>query len=207
MSPPSDRRLYVLGAILWLLAAGSVFTLDGPLARYDISHLPGDLRRLVQLSEVFAHGMGVGMILVTLWVLDRDHRLFVPRVAALAFLSGIIANLFKLLVTRHRPSNFDMDAAASTSFIGIPGVLGSSELQSFPSGHTATAVGLALALSSLYPHGRGLFAALAVLAAAQRVLSDAHFLSDTLTGAGIACFVAAMLRDRLLWDARCGTTR
>jgi membrane-associated phospholipid phosphatase len=76
------------------------------------------------------------------------------------------------------------------------------ELQSFPSGHTATAVGLALALSSLYPGGRRLFALLAVLAASQRVLFDAHFLSDTLVAAGIACFVAAFLRDRLFWDAR-----
>jgi membrane-associated phospholipid phosphatase len=46
----------------------------------------------------------------------------------------------------------------------------------------------------------------AVLAAAQRVLFDAHFLSDTLAGAGIACFVAALLRDRLLWDSRRSAT-
>jgi len=202
MSPPSDTRLYVVGAAFWVLAAAAVFTLDGPLARYDVSDVPGDLRKLVELTEVFAHGMGVGMILVTLWVLDRDRRLYIPRVALLAFLPGSIANLGKLLVTRHRPMAFDQNGSAVDSFAGIPGNASLSELQSFPSGHTATAVGLALALNSLYPRGRGLFATMAVLAASQRVLCDAHFLSDTLAGAGIACCVAAMLRERLFWDAR-----
>ncbi|MBI2480375.1 MAG: phosphatase PAP2 family protein [Planctomycetia bacterium] len=197
-----ESRLFATGAVLWLLAGASVFTMDGPLARLDVSNLPGDVRRLIQLTEVFAHGTGVGMILVTLWVLDRDRRSFIPRVAALAFLPGMIANLCKLLVTRHRPSDFDLDAAASTSFVGIPGSADFSQLQSFPSGHTATAVGLAIALGSVYPRGRILFASFALFAAAQRVLFDAHFLSDTLVGAGIACFVAAPLRERLFWDVQ-----
>jgi membrane-associated phospholipid phosphatase len=200
MPRPSNKRLYAAGAILWLLAAGSVFSLDGPLARYKFDDVPGDLQKIVDLSEVFAHGMGVGLILVTIWVLDRDRRRYVPRVAVLAFLSGILADFFKLLVTRWRPRSFDLNSPAAESFVGIPGNAGLSEIQSFPSGHTATAVGLALALSSLYPRGQVLFAALAVLAASQRILSDAHFLSDALAGAGIACFVAARIRDRLLWD-------
>jgi membrane-associated phospholipid phosphatase len=199
-------RLFVAGATFWLLAAASVFTLDVPLARYDISQVPGDLRRLVQLSEVFGHGAGIGLILLTIWVLDQDRRLFVSRVAFLTFLPGILARTCKLLVTRYRPMVFDLDGAASASFQGIPGSPASWDLQSFPSGHTTTAVAFALALSCLYPRGRYLFAVFAVLAAAQRVLFDAHFLSDTLAGAGIACFVAALLRDRLLWDSRRSAT-
>ena len=203
MSRSSEgRRLCIWGAILWIVAAVSVFTLDTPLAQCDVSRVPGDLRRLVELTEVFAHGMGVGMILVTLWVLDRERRLYLPRVALLAYLPGIIANLCKLLVSRNRPVAFDSNSSAAISFVGIPGSADLWEMQSFPSGHTATAVGLAFALSSLYPRGRALFAVLAVLAASQRILGDAHFLSDTLVGAGIACFVAAIFRERLFWDAR-----
>ena len=140
-------------------------------------------------------------------MLDRDRCLYVPRVALLAFSSGILADLCKLLVTRYRPKYFDLSNPAVDSFIGIPGNVGDSELQSFPSGHTATAVGLALALSSLYPRGRVLFAMLAVLAASQRILFDHHFLSDTLAGAGIACIVAAVIRDRLFWDIRLPANR
>lgn len=202
MSRPSEIRLYIIGATLWLLATASVFTLDNPLARYDVSYVPGDLRRLVQLSEVFGHGAGVGLILLTIWVLDRDRRLFIPRVVLLTFLPGVFTRAGKLLVSRSRPMVSDLDSAASASFLDVPGSPASWDLQSFPSGHSTTAVGFALALSYLYPRGRYLFALFALLAVSQRVLFDAHFLSDTLVGAGVACFVAALLRDRLLWDAR-----
>jgi membrane-associated phospholipid phosphatase len=201
MFRPSSMRLYFFGASLWLLAAAAVFTLDGPLARVDTSEVPGDLRQIVELSEVFAHGIGVSMILVSMWVLDRDRRPFVPRVALLAFLPGILANIGKLLIARHRPNDFDLSNATMASFEGIPGHVGLRELQSFPSGHTATAVGLAIGLSAIYPQGRWWFSLLAVLAASQRILSDAHFLSDALAAAGLAFFVAAVLRDRMFWDA------
>lgn len=207
MSGTTGKRLYVVGAVLWLLAGISVFTVDGPLARYDVSGVPGDIRRLVQLTEVFAHGTGVGLILVTLWILDGERRFFIPRVAFLAFISGIVADGCKLLVSRQRPLAFDLNSHAVESFMGIPGSLSLRDLQSFPSGHTATAFGLALGLSYLYPHGRGIFIGIAVLAALQRVLFDAHFLSDTLVTAGIACFLTGMLKDRLFWDTCQAATR
>ncbi|MCA9143279.1 MAG: phosphatase PAP2 family protein [Planctomycetaceae bacterium] len=196
------KHLRIAGAIFWLLAAVSVFTIDGPFAEFDVSGVPGDLRRIVQLAEVFAHGAGITLILVAMWSLDRVRRSYLPRVCVVAFLPGIIATAAKLFVTRERPRSFEARAPAYESFLGLPGTLGVSELQSFPSGHTATAVGLAFGLSSLYPRGRYLFAGLALLAATQRVLFEAHFVSDTLVSAGIACFVAAALRDRLFWDAR-----
>ena len=68
-------------------------------------------------------------------------------------------------------------------------------LQSFPSGHTATAVGLTVGLIRLYPHGRHLFVALAVLAASQRMAASAHYLSDTVAGAAIGLFFAAVVCD------------
>ena len=57
--------------------------------------------------------------------------------------------------------------AACSMFRRSPPLATSSSrsAQSFPSAHTATAVGLALGLGSLYPQGRRYFAALAALAA------------------------------------------
>lgn len=202
MRRSSVNHLYVAGAMFWLLATASVFTIDGPVAQFDGLNVPGDLRRIVQLAEVFAHGTGIAVILVVMGTLDRERRIYLPRACVLTFLPGVIASAVKLLVTRERPRSFDSRGAASESFLGLPGTPGVSELQSFPSGHTATAVGLAFALSSLYPRGRYLFAGLALLAAMQRVLFEAHFVSDTLAAAGIACFVSAALRERLFWDAR-----
>jgi membrane-associated phospholipid phosphatase len=62
--------------------------------------------------------------------------------------------------------------------------------QSFPSGHTAAAVGLALGLCWVYPKGRLLFPLLAMLVACERINDGAHFLSDTLCGAAVSSLVA-----------------
>jgi undecaprenyl-diphosphatase len=67
------------------------------------------------------------------------------------------------------------------------------KLQSFPSGHAATAAGLAVALAVLYPRGRWLFAVLAVLAALQRVEVQSHFPSDVLAGAALGCLTGALV--------------
>jgi undecaprenyl-diphosphatase len=64
-------------------------------------------------------------------------------------------------------------------------------LQSFPSAHAATAVGLAIGLSALHPRGRWLFAAFALLAVVQRIEAQAHFSSDVLAGAAVGCAAAA----------------
>jgi membrane-associated phospholipid phosphatase len=78
------------------------------------------------------------------------------------------------------------------------GSLGSPN-QSFPSAHTATAMGLAIALMVVYPRARWLFCLAPVLVAYQRMDSGAHFLSDVLCGAAVGCIVAAItLRARWL---------
>ena len=44
-------------------------------------------------------------------------------------------------------------------------------------------------------------ATFAVLATCQRIVAGAHYVSDTLAGAAIAFAVAALVADRLFWDA------
>ena len=117
-----------------------------------------------------------------------------PALAALAYGAGLLADCVKLLVIRTRPGISELATSAQATFLGwrplmdLPLAPGQSKslYQSFPSGHTATAVGLAIGLSLAYPRGRWFFAALAILAASQRIFDGHHFLSDTLAGACIA---------------------
>ncbi|MCP4814017.1 MAG: phosphatase PAP2 family protein, partial [Planctomycetaceae bacterium] len=60
---------------------------------------------------------------------------------------------------------------------------------------TATAVGLAIGLSYLFPRGRWLFTFFALLAALQRMDSGAHFLSDTLVATAVACLISGLCLD------------
>jgi membrane-associated phospholipid phosphatase len=183
--------------ILGLLAAAAL-PMDLPLSRVcRRGDLPGDLVRLVNLSEVFAHGAGVAMILLTAWALDPLRRRRLALVAAGAYGAGLAANVLKLLVARSRPHAFgDGDAVFDTFQAWLPFLPGrltvpwNHGVQGFPSAHAATAVGLAIGLSALYPRGRWLFFAFACLASFQRITAGAHFLSDVLAGAALGCFVA-----------------
>jgi membrane-associated phospholipid phosphatase len=99
-------------------------------------------------------------------------------------------DLLKLCVARVRPRHFDFQGSVFDTFSDLlPGSGGGSHVQSWPSGHTATAVGFCLALSAVFPQGKWLFRALAALVALQRIESGAHYLSDTLFAAGVAYVV------------------
>jgi hypothetical protein len=65
-------------------------------------------------------------------------------------------------------------------------------MQSFPSGHSANAVLLAVFLSTLFPGGKPLFWTLAGAACLQRILSHAHWPSDVFAGALVGLVAAAL---------------
>jgi membrane-associated phospholipid phosphatase len=200
----SVNRLFGLSAVLFV-AGWVALSCDLYVAEFCAQdRMPHDIRKLFGLSEMFAHGIGVVLIGLTVVVLDPANRRKVPRVLSCAFGAGILADVIKLLVGRTRPNHLDnLPSHVSDTFFGwIPWLTladGNAAwdhgIQSFPSGHAATAVGLAIGLTWLYPRGRWLFAVFAVLAALQRIDTNAHFVSDTLGGAAAGCVVAAVCID------------
>ena len=198
-------------ARLWLLLAATIligcaiaaFHVDCSVAQWlHESHKLGHLRYLRDLAsicEIFGRAECVLLVAILMWRLDRSRRWAVPGVAATALLSGLAADGVKMLIARARPHHFDFLGSVWSSFgPWLPlGSLGSAS-QSFPSAHTATAVGLAISLICIYPAARWLFCVLPLLVAYQRMDSGAHFLSDVLCGAAVACLVAAVAL-RLRW--------
>jgi len=196
--PPPDRYASLLGrkspavvhtlsASLLLAAILAVLVLDVPVADYFATHsIPDSVNELRTVAELFGHGLGVVIVIVVLAALDPVHRWIIPRLAFAAWGGGMAANLIKLCVTRPRPYWFDTTGlTTSWSSFGdvIDGLADGSALQSFPSAHVATAAGLAVVLSRLYPHARGLFVTLVVAVAIQRTSGQAHFVSDCFAGA------------------------
>jgi membrane-associated phospholipid phosphatase len=167
--------------------------------------LGGDVKRLIRLSEVFGWGGSVGLIVLTAAVLDERTWRVALRLAAGAWGAGLLADGVKLLIARTRPSAANLQAPVAETFVAwLPLAARDSlghgyghALQSIPSAHTATAAGLAVGLAALYPRGRWLFAAFAVLAGLQRLDAQAHFLSDVLLGGALGCLVGAALAWRL----------
>jgi membrane-associated phospholipid phosphatase len=194
----------ILSISLILVAAAAIgLWIDTTVARWlDIDRLPGDIKRILGLTEFFAHGVGVAFIGWCIWQLSPTSRRYLPRLLACSILPGMAANALKLSVARLRPGYYGENLPANIldSWIGglggvwgARGEFGTYFATSFPSGHAATAFGLALGLSWLFPAGRGLFLTLAVLSSFQRITHSSHWFSDTLFGAALATAIAGTL--------------
>ncbi len=160
----------------------------------------GDIRKLFTYSEVFGHGLGVALIILTATVLDSRGPGIALYLGLHAYSGGILAALVKLVIGRSRPyfaATLPTDSIQDT-FVGwFPALTVDSyqgwldaRMASFPSAHAATAAGLALGLTRLYPKGRWMFALFAVLAGAQRCFAQAHFTSDVVVGLAIGLAIA-----------------
>ncbi len=196
---PETSRGFLLALLVplaLLAAAAAALSVDVPLAHWFVeghANLRDGLLRFFSPAEAFGHGMGLLFVLVAVYQLDPRRRWALVRVAATALGAGLMADVAKLLVLRTRPHEFNFQGGVWDTFgRWLPFWHGMSGQQSMPSGHTALAVGLALGLAWLYPRGRWLFPAVAVLVACQRITSGAHYLSDTLVGTFCGCLSAAI---------------
>jgi membrane-associated phospholipid phosphatase len=186
-------HLWTCAAVLAGLGVAAL-ALDVPLAAWvKNGDCPDAIAKLCSLGEVFGHGLGVAAIVAIIAVVDPWHRYAIPRILAASLGSGLLADLFKLLLARTRPYHFDLHGRGLDTFSNWFPLLGNASWdQSFPSAHMATAAGLAIVLACFYPRGRWLFPALAVLVGLQRVLEESHFLSDTFWGAAVGCIFAPL---------------
>ena len=190
--PIKTQLLWVLVPIAFVAAGFLALGIDCSLSQWCVQkNCPASLETLFDTMEPFGNGLGVAIIGITIFCLDPRRRWALPRVLGSVYLAGLAANGLKLLLQRTRPHSFNFIGDVWTTFGDwLPGVSAGSIGQSFPSGHTTTAVALAAALAWLYPRGWCLFPIMAVLVGCQRIESGAHFLSDVFWGAALGSFIA-----------------
>ncbi len=205
---PNCRRFLLPAALV--LAAAAALAVDVPIAlafrNWEQSQIVRGWLGCLDLFEMFGHGLGVAVLLFALHQLDPGRRWAIPRVLACSMIAGGVADLLKMVVFRTRPYECVLNGTVWSTFgQWFSALVAGSPGQSFPSAHTATAVGFAAALTWLYPQGRLLFPLLAVLVGCQRIACGAHYLSDVLVGAAAGCLVAQFILavGRLpVWFAR-----
>ena len=145
---------------------------------------------------MFGHLYGIAFILLTTWTVSVANRRKVQLIAGLLLCTSLMVTLVKSSLVRIRPRGgqaAEFDSVWET-FGGLNPVLtnldfsrlGISNLQSYPSGHTASAFVLAIGLAIVFPRGRYLFLLFAFLSGAQRIGFAAHYLSDVCGGAIVA---------------------
>ncbi len=159
--------------------------------------IPGDIRRIVELSEIFAHGFGAALVLIIIWQLMPDYRNRLRTLAAIIFVPGLVAQGIKRVVARRRPISYQGETPEEGLFPNSivdtwAGFSPNGEYiyESFPSAHATGAIALAIGLSWLFPRGKYIFFTLACLASFQRISSGAHWVSDVVAGVGLAVLVS-----------------
>lgn len=183
-------------ALAFSLAGIVSFSFDLTLSEWCLGeNSPRIAREILETSEAFGNGFGVTLILLTVWLLDVGNRVRFVRIVAVVLSCSLATVLLKSCVGRIRPRDFTfLNAHISDTFVGWMPILGSSVRgHSFPSAHTSTAFGLAVALAWGYPRGRVLFFTLAVLVGLQRVQVGAHFSSDACFGAAVGWLIGSIL--------------
>lgn len=185
----TERRLRLL-YLGFLLAAAAALGIDCSLAQWCVAQkCPRFLHDVLEPFAVFGEAAGAFVVLLAIHQLDPSRRRRLRWVLACVLISAMAANGAKMLLARTRPQTFDFHHGVRATFgrwLPVKDVR-----QSLPSGHVATAAGLALSLMALYPRGRRLFLLLAVLVACQRIESGRHFPSDVLCSAGVSCLAVA----------------
>lgn len=212
MLSPLPRPLRTIVPAALVLAALCALSVDVAIAQAcREGHYPKFVMDVLNKVEPFGHGIGVAIVIATVAILDTERRHWAPALCAAGALSGgLTANVIKLMIARTRPRNFSFASANvwQTFDSWLPLGSGGSAAQSFPSAHTATAMGFAIALAAIYPRGRWWFFTLAGLVGMHRVQSSAHFPSDVLAGAAVGWVMGhlCVMMTRDVFTSSSGTT-
>jgi len=133
------------------------------------------------LALIFTHtGDSAVWIAIAAWLWHRQQIRAARAIATTVSAIALIVMLVKVAVRRKRPGD-QRDVATMTL-----------DQHSFPSGHAARSIGLALTLSSsAWPIGWAMIIGLA------RVVIGVHYLSDVIAGWSIGFILGLILRHRL----------
>lgn len=163
---------------------------DLPLALYFHSQQES---LLVQTASVVTQmGEGIYYIIpsLLLYLFWRKRLPIHAKVALFIFLttsiSGILVNLFKLIFGRYRPKMYFNDQLFGFEWFHLV------SNNSFPSGHSATAMGAWLAFALLLPKYRYPLIIMGAIIVSTRIIVTAHYLGDTIAGSYVGIIVTLL---------------
>jgi membrane-associated phospholipid phosphatase len=210
-APP--RRGWALPLLLGSVGVALLWPFDEMVSAWARSFRPrGDVQRELEAVQQFGQLTFSLLIGLAVLLLDERRRRRVLDWGAGALLAVLATNLAKGLVGRPRPALNDPHHITGPlglypvprdggAFELLSGWTGGYDLASFPSRHAAMAAVAAAFLIVVYPRLRALAIGLVLTVMAARVITGAHYASDTIAGAalGAACALPAL---RGYWGTR-----
>ena len=186
---PATTRTFLTVFGVWLAAMAVGFLLDAPVARWahraavDRDHFGN---HVFKMAGDWRFTLAVAAALVT-W--HRDSWRGAGLLALSALLGGLLYTLAKWFAGRQRPVVV-IDPLRFNPFInGWRGFFNEPNM-AFPSGHATLAFATAATLGIVIPRWRYTFYGLASVVAVERVVENAHYVSDVIAGAGLGTLSA-----------------
>jgi len=190
---------------VWLAAVGAVLTVDRQAAEWVRQTQPypgrGPAVWAVKLPGSFPFVLAVAVLVVLFH--RRSWRAALPLIVS-GPLVGVGYTFLKWIVGRKRPKIAMAPFDFHPFHHGVMGLIHAESGLSFPSGHAAMAFAAATCLAAALPRWGVVFFAVAVAVAAERVLENAHYLSDVVSGAGVGVLCGLLA---LYVSKRCTRTR
>jgi membrane-associated phospholipid phosphatase len=193
------RRLPFPALVVWLTAvAAAMLWVDQPLAQW-INGIQNDSSRALGhwLEEIGKSHWILGyciVISVIAWRSRRDEAYSHLRLFGAVAVSGIAANIIKILVCRPRPPLFIEQGLTSWDLLAFKAEF---LWNSFPSGHATTGLAIAVAGAAAYPRLKYAFWIIGIAIALGRIMLNVHYLSDVLAGSLLGTLAALWFADRL----------
>lgn len=201
-----SRRTWPLALAGLILALAGLAWFDGTLSR-GATGWPEGVRGF--FGRVTDYGLSGWILIPSLlamllsflwWTIERRRlwRLAVWQVFGLASfvfvgvgLPGLVANLVKRVIGRARPELIDQAGP-----LGFRHFANSWVYESFPSGHSTTAIGIAFVIGFLVPRLFPPALAVGLLVGLSRIAIGMHYPSDVLAGAVLGMLGAYAVRNR-----------
>ncbi len=169
---------------------------DIPLARWIFNNQTLGMKVAGEWLEELGKShwvLGFCAIMIALsWRSMRARAWHYMQLFGSVAISGIVANIIKVVVCRPRPPlllSSNITAwdifAFRTDFLW----------NSFPSGHATTGIAIAISASAAWPRYRVAFWIVGIAIAVGRLLLDVHYLSDVVAGCLLGGAVATALQS------------
>ncbi len=181
---PALKRFALLTVAAVIAFAVAYAWIDIPLAR-SFQGIGSSTRVLFAFITRFGEG-GVYLVplgLIFIWARWKGAALWASRAGFLftaVAVPGILGDIMKPIFGRARPVLLFREDLFGFAWSGAH-----ANNWSFPSGHSITVSALAVALYAIHPPLWPVYALLALLVMASRIVLDQHYLSDVIAGAYI----------------------
>ncbi len=190
-----NKFIIILCIAVLITAAVSFVFIDLPLAVWLHTNRSDPVKSIFETITFFGRSELYLIPTAVFFIIFRKSRQKSAQKSLFMFstvaASGILVDIIKVIAGRFRPVLYFNRGLFGFDFFHID-----SDYLSFPSGHSATAMSIMVALGKLFPEFRYLFYATGVIIALSRAVITAHYLSDVITGALIGVLTSVLLYNR-----------